>query len=159
MFEHLSLLAGRVAVVATLLLAAGLSIAADTGTTTSNAKSPVLTPGQLRDCLSQKDKLHAQKDDVLKTKAAIDADKAAIDAADAALDKDVQTLDKTSQQAVDDYNTRVRAREQMFGSYKDKVDVYNGKVDALSTSQDSYSKACENRRYDQRDLTDPKTKK
>jgi hypothetical protein len=159
MIEISGSLAGRVAVVAILLSAAGALRAADTTATTPPPKTPILTPAQLRECLGQKDKLHAQKDDVIKYKAALDADKAEIDASEAALGQDVLTLDKTNGEAVDAYNARVRAREQMFESYKSKVVVYNGKVDAVTSSQSSYSKACENRRYDERDLSDPKAKK
>jgi hypothetical protein len=155
MIENPRSFAGRVAVLALLLSAAASASAADATTT----KTPVLTPAQLRDCLSQKDKLHAQKDDVLKYRAALDADKAEITKAETALSDDVLTLDKTNGEAVDAYNARIRARDQMFEDYKSKVDIYNGKVGAATASQNSYSKACESRRYDERDLSDPKVKK
>jgi hypothetical protein len=155
MIENPGSFAGRVAVVAILLSAAGSMSAADS----TAIKAPVLTPAQLRDCLTQKDKLRAQKDDVLKYKAGLDADKAEITKAETALSNDVLTLDKTNGEAVDAYNARIRARDQMFEDYKGKVDIYNGKVDAATASQSSYSKSCESRRYDERDLSDPKVKK
>jgi len=144
----------RIAFLLGLWFAAGLAGAADKAKPT-----PLLTPAQLRDCVSQKDKLHLQKDGVLKDKAALDADKADIHGAETALSKDVETLDKTNAEAVEAFNARVRARDQMLDSYKSKADAYNAKVDAVTSSQDAYSKSCENRRYDERDLSDPKAKK
>ena len=35
------------------------------------AKSPILTPAQLQQCVNQRERLHAQTDDALKDKAAI----------------------------------------------------------------------------------------
>jgi hypothetical protein len=157
MIEYSCTLLARFALALVVLLAAGFAGAADS--TKTGASAPILTPAQLRDCLSQKDRLHAQKNDVLKDKAALDADKTEMSGAETALNKDVETLDKTNAEAVDAFNARVRARDQMLETYKSKVDVYNAKVDAVTSSQSAYSKACENRRYDQRDLGDPKAKK
>jgi len=157
MIEHSWSFWGRVGLALAVLLATGFACAADT--TKSGASAPLLTAAQLHDCMNQKDKLHAQKDDVLKDKAALDADKNAMSGAETALSKDVETLDKTNAEAVDAYNARVRARDQMLETYKSKVDVYNAKVDAVTASQGTYSKACENRRYDQRQLSDPKANK
>ena len=49
----------------------------------------ILTPAQLRECVTQKERLHAQTDDALKDKAAIEADKAEIARIGTSLDEEL----------------------------------------------------------------------
>ena len=123
------------------------------------AKQPILTPAQLRECLAQKEDLHAKTDDAVKDKAAIVAEKAGIEQSAAALGSEVSTLDRTSASAVDAYNGKVTERDRRIASYQAHVDAYNGNAKALQSIQDAYSKACENRRYDENDLPGAKRKK
>ncbi len=125
----------------------------------SAPRTPILTPNQLRDCVAQKERLHAQTDDALKDKAAIEALKAEITSAGTSLGEQVATLDKTSAEAVDAYNTRVEARDKLIDGYQAKVNAYNVKAEAVKATKDSYEKTCELRRFDERDLNDIKRKK
>jgi hypothetical protein len=120
---------------------------------------PLLTPAQLRDCMTTRDRLHAQTDDALKEKAAVEADKAEITRSGVSLGEQVATLDKTSAEAVDTYNAKVEARDKLIDSYQARVAAYNVKAEAVQATKDGYEKACELRRYDERDLNDLKRKK
>jgi hypothetical protein len=137
-----------------LLLMTAAASAAD-----KPAKTPILTPKQLRDCVAQKDKLHAQTDDALKDKAAIEADKAEIESSASALGAEVSTLDRTSASAVESYNGKVGERDKLIEGYQAKVAAYNVKAETVKQTKDAYEKACELRRYDERDLTDSQPKK
>lgn len=147
--------------VASVLLA-GAVHAADAVRTAAGAsapRTPLLTPSQLRDCIAQKERLHAQTDDALKDKVAVEAMKTEITSSGNALAEQVATLDKTSAEQVDAYNAKVEVRDKLIDGYQAKVDAYNVKAEAVKTTKDNYEKTCETRRYDERDLNDIKRKK
>jgi len=123
------------------------------------AKSAVLTPEQLRDCVAQKDKLARDTDAALKTKAEVAAQKAEIDSAGKALEEEATTLDRTSEDAVNAYNAKVLARNDKVEAYRAKAEAYNVAADGVIAGKDAYDKACVNRRYDERDLSDLQKKK
>ena len=137
------------------------------------AKTPLLTPAQLRDCLAQKDQLGKDTEAALKSKAAVESDKAVIDASDAEIDssgaalaEQATTLDRTSVDAVNAYNAKVQqrqalidARQAKIDAYQRKLDAYNGEARAVLASKEAHDKNCANRRYDQRDLDDLQRKK
>lgn len=125
----------------------------------SAPRTPLLTPAQLRDCVTQKERLHTQTDDALKDKAAIESVKAEITSSGASLADQVDSLDKTSAEAVDGYNAKVEARDKLIEGYQASVAAYNVKAEAVKTTKDNYEKTCELRRYDERDLNDIKRKK
>jgi hypothetical protein len=133
---------------------------ASKGAASQATSGSVLTPAQLRDCLAQRDHLHAQTDDALKDKAAIDADHAKADRLSAELTEQTVTLDKTNADAVAAYNAKIVEREKLVDVYQAKVAAYNVKAEAVKSTRDAYDKsACENRRYDARDLADIQRKK
>ena len=107
-------------------------------TASTGPKDSILTPAQLQECLKQKERLHAQTDDALKDKAQIEAEKAEIGRLGTSLSDELATIDRSSE---------------------DAVAAYNAKAEQVKTTKDSYEKACENRRYDERDLNDLKRKK
>jgi len=142
-------------VLAALLLGAGAVHAVD-----KTAKTPLLTPAQARDCIAQRDKLHAQTADTLKDKGSIDTDKAEIGRFGDELGTNVATLDRTSASAVDAYNGKVGERDKMIEAYQAKVASFNVKVEALKAAEDAYAKSsCENRLYDANQLKDIQRKK
>lgn len=154
--------AGGAGVFALALVAAAASAADKPAkdTAAKSAQSTLLTPAQARECLAQRNRLHAQIDDALKDKAAIEADKTEIARSGTALGEQVATLDKTKAEEVDAYNAKVEERDKLIDSYQAKVSVYNTKAEAVKESRASYEKlACENRSYDERQLNDPKRKK
>jgi hypothetical protein len=121
--------------------------------------TPVLSPAQLRDCVAQKDRLRKDTDAAVKSKAGIDAMKAEIDGTGDALSTEAPTLDKTDADAVAAYNARVEARNALVDTWKAKVAEYNKEAEGVLATKDAYAKACENRRYDDRDLNDLQRKK
>ncbi len=146
-----------------LVFTAGATSAADKpskGTPAKPGSSTLLTPAQARDCLAQKDRLHAQIDDALKDKAAIEADKTEIARSGTALSEQLATLDKTKAEEVDAYNLKVEERDKLIDSYQAKVTAYNTKAEAVKESRASYEKlSCEDRSYDERKLNDTTRKK
>jgi len=154
-------LAQRAASLAVALALCGGAHGADKARSAPPAKSGdrVLTPAQLRDCLAQKEQLRGQTDSALKAKAELAAEKAEIDRTAAALEAAVATLDRTSADAVAVHNARVDERSALIDAYQAKVGPYNSRAEALQATRESYEKACENRRYDERDLNDLQRKK
>ena len=122
-------------------------------------KTSVLTPEQLRDCMTQKEKLGKDTDDAVKAKAAIAAAKAEIDSTGAALSEQATTLDRTSADAVAAYNAKVLERNGRIDAYQAKVAAYNTDAETVLAAKEAYEKACANRRYDDRDLNDLQKKK
>lgn len=119
----------------------------------------VLTPAQLRDCLVQKEQLRGRTDAALKAKAEIGTEKAEIDRSGAAMADALATLDRTSAEAVAAHNARVDERSALVDAYRTRVDAYNVQAEQVQAAQESYEKACGNRRYDERDLNELQRKK
>lgn len=123
------------------------------------AKTAVLTPAQLRDCLAQKDKLAKVTDAAVKSKAAVAAQKAEIDSTGKALEVEATTLDRTSDDAVAAYNAKVIERNGKVDAYRARAEAYNVETESVLAAKNAYEKACANRRYDDRDLDDLQKKK
>jgi len=157
-------LALRLAGSAGLLLAALLAPAAH-GADNKKAAAPppaktaVLTQAQLRDCLAQKDKLAKDTDAAVKAKAAVAAQKAEIDSSGKALEDEATTLDRTSEEAVAAYNAKVIARNGRVDAFRASAEAYNLEAENVLAAKDAYEKACANRRFDDRDLSDLQKKK
>jgi hypothetical protein len=122
-------------------------------------KTPLLTQEQLRDCLAQKDKLAKDTEAAVKSRGEVDAQKAEIDSSGKALQDEATTLDRTSEGAVAAYNAKVTERKAKVDAYREKAEAYNVEADRVLASKDAYDKACANRRFDDRDLSDLQKKK
>ena len=145
-------------------LAAGLpSLAAEKASRAASAPSKssnsILTPAELRDCNAQEKRVLDLTVEAQKEKAAIETDKAEITRVGADLAEQIAALDKTSAEAVDAYNARVEARDKLIDNYQARVTAFNLKAEAVNATRDAYAKACDKRRYDERDLNDIKRKK
>ena len=125
----------------------------------TGAKTAILTPEQLRDCLARKEKLAKDTDAAVRAKAGLAADQTEIDRSGAALEADAATLDRTSEEAVASYNARIIERNGRIDAFKAKATAYNGDAEAVLTTKEAYEKTCSNRRYDDRDLNDLQKKK
>ena len=147
------------------LLAASSAHAADAAAKPAKAASSpaartrLLTPAELRDCRAQESRVLALTDEARTEKAGIEGEKAEIGRLGTSLAEEVATLDKTSAEAVDGYNAKVEARDKRIDDYQDRVTAFNLKAEAVNTARDAYAKACDQRRYDERDLNDIKRKK
>ena len=122
-------------------------------------KTAILTPAQLRECVTQKEKLAKDTEAALKAKAAVDSDKAQIDRRAKALEEESTTLDRTSAEAVNAYNAKVGERNALVDAFEAKVAAYNTEAESVLAAKEAYEKACANRRYDDRDLLDLQRKK
>jgi hypothetical protein len=123
------------------------------------AKTPLLTQEQLRDCLAQKEKVAKETEAAVKSRAEVDAQKAEIDSSGKALADEATMLDRTSEGAVAAYNAKVLDRNAKVDAYRARAEAYNVEADRVLASKDAYEKACANRRYDDRDLSDLQKKK
>lgn len=156
-----SFAASFVAFVVVAAASAGAVHGAEKSRTAPAVKSTdrILTPAQLRECLVQKDQLRAQTDAALKDKADLATEKAEIDRSGSAIGEELASLDRTSAEAVEGHNAKVGVRDRLIEAYQAKVTAYNTRAEALQAAREPYEKACENRRYDDRDLIDLQRKK
>ena len=144
------------------LLAIPAAHAADKASKAASApatRTRLLTPAELRDCKAQEARVLALTDEAKTEKVAIEGEKAEIGRLGTSLAEEVATLDKTSAEAVDAYNAKVEARDKRIDAYQARVTAFNLKAEAVNTARDEYAKACDQRRYDERDLNDIKRKK
>lgn len=144
------------------LLAIPAAHAADKASKAASAPAPrtrLLTPAELRECKTQEARVLTLTDEAKTEKAGIEGEKAEIGRLGTGLAEEVATLDKTSAEAVDAYNAKVEARDKRIDAYQSRVTAFNLKAEAVNTSRDEYAKACDQRRYDERDLNDIKRKK
>src|SRR4029450_747332 len=74
-------------------LTASFSSPAADKTPAAAPRTAILTPAQLKECVTQKERLSAQTDDALKDKAAIEADKTEIARTGTSLSEELTTLD------------------------------------------------------------------
>ncbi len=122
-------------------------------------KTAILTPAQLRECVTQKENLTRDTDAAVKAKAEIAAAKAEIDSTGTALSGEGATLDRTKSDAVTSYNAKVLERNERIDAYQAKVAAYNSDAENVLAAKEAYEKSCANRRYDDRDLNDIQRKK
>ena len=123
------------------------------------SRTRLLTPAELRECKAKEDRVLALTDEAKTDKAGIEGEKSEIGRLGTSLAEEVATLDKTSAEAVDAYNAKVEARDRRIDAYQARVTAFNVKAEAVNASRDEYAKACDQRRYDERDLNDIKRKK
>lgn len=144
------------------LFMAGIANAAEQARAAASApasRTRLLTPAELRDCNAQEKRVLDLTVEAQKEKMAIETDKAEITRVGADLGEQIAALDKTSAEAVDAYNARVEARDKLIDNYQARVTAFNLKAEAVNATRDAYAKACDKRRYDERDLNDIKRKK
>jgi hypothetical protein len=108
---------------------------------------PLLSREQLRQCLTEQDRLKQEAADVLQTQKTLESDRAEIDRTGVELKADKDTLDRTSQAAIDAFNARIQAREKQVEAYKVAAPAFNDRVDKLDAAKQSFAKDCADRRY------------
>ena len=138
---------------------AGAAEKAKPAASAPSARTRLMTPAELRDCNAQETRVLAQTDEAQKEKASIEADKNEIARVGTSLGEEIATLDKTSAEAVAAYNAKVEARDKLIDNYQARVTAFNQKAESVNATRDAYAKACDKRRYDERDLNDIKRKK
>ena len=152
---------------AALALCASLAVAADpppakTKSGTKPAKTegafgkgsstlPVLSMDELRQCLSEQDRIKKEGADLAQAQAAMDKERAEIERMGTELAADKAKVDSTDEAAVNAYNDRVRQRTQMIESFKAGAPVFNARVDKLVVDRKAYAEACADRRFFEED--------
>ena len=114
-------------------------------------KAPILSQAELRECFAQRDRIRAQHEETLRMKEQIGKDKDDIIKLGDTLKEKLATLDRTSAEAVAAYNAETAAREKQIDTYEVSTKAFNAKVDALAAERDSFTKNCENKRFDEAD--------
>ena len=118
------------------------------------AQGRVLTPAQLKDCLAQQAVVEREAAEADRERTAIEAIKNELKASGPALDSALAALDRSDPAAVEAHNAKVRERDARIDGYEARVAAYNGRAEGLKTTRDAWVKACDGRRYDERDLQD-----
>jgi hypothetical protein len=113
--------------------------------------SLLLSRAELRQCLTQKDRIRAQTEEMQKQQDKLARDKEEIVRLGAELKDKLAALDRSSQEAVDQYNVEAAARDKLIDAYEAATPGFNAKVEALTAQRDAFVKACDNRRYDEKD--------
>ena len=111
----------------------------------------LLSPAQLRECLTQQQSLRSRSDETERRQTALNANKAEIDRLGTTLKEKLETLDRTSADAVEAYNAQVATRDKMIDEYQQGVPAFNTEVETLKADRAAYAKTCENKRYDEND--------
>ena len=112
----------------------------------------VMTRDQLRQCMTDQDRMKKDAADILQTQQGLDRDRAEIDRTGAELEAAKASLDRTSQAAIDAYNERARARAKMIEDFKAAAAPFNERVDKLTDDRQAYAKDCQDRRYLEEDF-------
>ncbi len=117
------------------------------------ASGPLLTRAELRECLSQQERLRKADEATRVERQALDQEQAEILRVGDELKQQLAALDRSSQEAVDGYNARAAARDKMIDGFEARLGPFNARVEALQAERGGFSRRCENRRYDERDET------
>ena len=115
------------------------------------AGGPLLTRNQLRDCMSQQQRMAVQGDETLALQSQLERDKAEIQRQGVALKEELAALDRTNAELVDQYNVKAAARDKMIDDFEARAPAYNLRVQQLKTEREAFAVACENRRFDEKD--------
>ena len=116
------------------------------------SEQPILTRDQLRECLTQQDRLHADETDIVARQRDMDADKTEITQQGQALQAELAALDRTSASGVQAYNARAVEHERRIDAYNARSKPFNARVETLKTQRAGWVKDCSNRRYMENDL-------
>jgi hypothetical protein len=140
---------------AVALLVAGAGHAADKPKEGAFGKpkagSLLLSRAELRECLARKERIRVQSEETLAQQAQLVRDKEEIVRRGAELKDKLAALDRSSQEAVDQYNVEAAGRDKLIDAYEAATPAFNTKVEALTAQREAFVKACDNRRYDEKD--------
>jgi hypothetical protein len=114
-------------------------------------KPLLLSRAELRECMAQKERIRVQHEETARLKEQLIKDKDEITRLGEALKEKLVTLDRTSADAVTAYNAEAAARDKLIDAYEAATPAFNNKADALGAERGAYAKACENKRYDEKD--------
>ncbi len=111
------------------------------------ASGPMLTKDELRQCLTEQDRLKNETSEVVATQKKLAKDRAEIERVSAELDADRPKVDVSNKDAVDAFNVRLQAKGKMVADYQTAGQTFNQRVDKLDADDKSFTKDCKDRRY------------
>jgi hypothetical protein len=120
---------------------------------------PILTRDQLRQCLSEQDRIKQEGAELARQQAQIEKDRSEIERMGTELEAGKASLDASDEAAVTAYNERVRKRAKMIEDFKAAAPVFNARVDKLVVDRKAYADACADRRFFEEDYDDIKAGK
>ena len=117
----------------------------------SKAGGPLLSRAQLRECMAVDERVRSLADESARLQAQLDQEKAEVTRAGAALKAQLEAIDRTSADAVNAYNEQAQAFDKRVDAYNAATPAFNAKVEALQRERATFTKDCENRRFDEKD--------
>jgi hypothetical protein len=117
----------------------------------AQARTPLLTRDELRDCISTEARLKQQREETLQLQAQLAADKQALMQSGDELKQQFAALDRTNEELVQQHVDKHNAREKRIAVFQANAAEFNTRAEALNAAQQAYAKACENRRFDEKD--------
>jgi predicted RNase H-like nuclease (RuvC/YqgF family) len=115
------------------------------------ASGRLLTRAELRACFTQRDRLRDQADAAQRERDELDREKAELVQQGNALKEQLAALDRDNAEAVAKYNADAAERDRRIDAFEAKIPEFNRKAEALQAERSSFSKQCDNRRYDELD--------
>lgn len=111
----------------------------------------LLTRDELRACMAQNTRNKAQRQELVDQRAAMDKEEATIQDESQALKQALETLDRTSEPAVQAYQARVAANDQLIDTYNGRLQPFNTAAAALREEELAYGRNCAGRPFEERD--------
>ena len=115
------------------------------------ATGPLLTRSQLRECMTQQERIRVMTEEAIALQTQFNAEKADLARQGAALKEELAVLDRTNVQAVEQYNAKAASRDKAIDAFEAGTDAYNKRVKRLTMEREIFVSGCENRRYDEKD--------
>jgi chromosome segregation ATPase len=142
------------ALAAALLAASAPHVLAQAKTKSLGSGKPgplILSRSELRECLALQARVKTKREEADQVKAQLEKEKDELKRSGDELKEKLAVLDRTSQEQVEQYNAQAGERDKRIDAYQARSDTFNAQVDALNAERESWSKNCENRRYDEKD--------
>jgi hypothetical protein len=108
---------------------------------------PTLTRDELRQCLSEQDRIKKEGADLAEMQTRLDGDRSAIERMGSELESEKAKVDVSDENAVNTYNVRVRQRTKLVEDYKAAAPAFNARVDKLADDRKAYAAKCADRRF------------
>ena len=123
----------------------------EAGAGKAGTSNVLLTRDELRQCMAEEDRMKKETADIVQVQAALATDRAEIVRMSSAIDADKASVNLGDPAAVDAFNERLKARSKLFEAYQAALPKFNQSVEKRDADRQAYLKACDNRRFDEKD--------
>lgn len=120
---------------------------------------PILTKEQLRQCMTEQERIRKENVELAEVQAQMDKDRAEIDRLGKEIETEKPKVDASDESAVNAFNERVRQRSRMIEDFKTAAPLFNQRVDKLGADRQAYTANCADRRFFEDDLAEIKAGK